>query len=761
MVRPFALVGLSGYGALVLCAALGPGSAWALALLCLGLACVTLACRACLGFAAQRKGLLTWEEPSDVYPRALALFQGLFWVAAALAVAGGLCGMLAFRWQQAEPVQALAGEKRTLRAQVLDYPQERYHRYYYRLQVEALGQEGGPLEEVGPFTLRLSATMPLACQPFDWVECAVTFTAFDSGGGLYSTLNSRLADGFQAGAYLSQYQGIVVEENPSQPPGELLARMRRQVGRALDKLLPRREAGFLRAMVLGDGSGISETDMGNFRELGVSHILVVSGMHMTVLAAFLQLALKRLPIRKAVGNLLTGLCLLLFLALSGFQPSASRGAAMYGVLLLADSTGRRSDGLNSLGLAVLAVCLGNPFAGGDLGFALSVTATLGIVLLYRPLEQAFLGRRRQGLAFALWKPAAVSLAATAAALLGTFPVQLAVFGGFPLLLPLANFLMAAPGTALLYLAFAGSFLTLLPGAAPLAAPFVWAAAWLSRLLLWMAQVLSQGKGAFLSLSGSGLLVAAGLLALLIAWVLAGRDRPLRKLLAGCMVALAVFGGVFQGWLDRGKAVFALPEAGAESCVVLVQDGRAAVLSCGGYRTGAVCQILQRHNVREVTALCLPDRSPDAREAAAQVLEEYGAGALVLPEGAYLGRDLELALGDTLVGYLSGGQAFDVLPGVTARVLPRWEGLRLTVHGVEVLVEWERAQAQSCGVLLTNQEESRVNSSLSVWQTDAIIGENGQGWAFSQPGEATVLAVEDGCLAVEITPAGAVTARRES
>ena len=139
MVRPFALVGLSGYGALVLCAALGPGSAWALALLCLGLACVTLACRACLGFAAQRKGLLTWQEPSDVYPRALALFQGLFWVAAALAVAGGLCGMLAFRWQQAEPVQALAGEKRTLRAQVLDYPQERYHRYYYRLQVEALG----------------------------------------------------------------------------------------------------------------------------------------------------------------------------------------------------------------------------------------------------------------------------------------------------------------------------------------------------------------------------------------------------------------------------------------------------------------------------------------------------------------------------------------------------------------------------------------------------------------------------------------------
>ncbi len=381
--------------ALVLCAALGPGSAWALALLCLGLACVTLACRACLGFAAQRKGLLTWQEPSDVYPRALALFQGLFWVAAALAVAGGLCGMLAFRWQQAEPVQALAGEKRTLRAQVLDYPEERYHRYYYRLQVEALGQEGGPLEEVGPFTLRLSATMPLACQPYDWVECAVTFTAFDSGGGLYSTLNSRLSDGFQAGAYLSQYQGIVVEENPSQPPGELLARMRRQVGRALDKLLPRREAGFLRAMVLGDGSGISETDMGNFRELGVSHILVVSGMHMTVLAAFLQLALKRLPIRKAVGNLLTGLCLLLFLALSGFQPSASRGAAMYGVLLLADSTGRRSDGLTP-GAGGAGRVPGQPLCRGRLGLRPVGDGHAGHCAALPPLGTGFPGEAPAG-----------------------------------------------------------------------------------------------------------------------------------------------------------------------------------------------------------------------------------------------------------------------------------------------------------------------------------------------------------------------------
>ena len=77
-------------------------------------------------------------------------FQGLFWVAAALAVAGGLCGMLAFRWQQAEPVQALAGEKRTLRAQVLDYPQALPHRYYYRLQVKPWAKRAGRWRRWGP-----------------------------------------------------------------------------------------------------------------------------------------------------------------------------------------------------------------------------------------------------------------------------------------------------------------------------------------------------------------------------------------------------------------------------------------------------------------------------------------------------------------------------------------------------------------------------------------------------------------------------------
>ena len=174
---------------------------------------------------------------------------------------------------------------------------------------------------------------------------------------------------------------------------------------------------------------------------------------------------------------------------------------MYGVLLLADSFGRRADSLNSLGLAVLVVCLFNPFAGGDLGFALSVTATLGIVLLYQPLPTLLLGRVKGRFA-KLWRFPAESLAATAAALLGTFPVQLAVFGGFPLLLPLANFLMVAPGTALLYLAFFGSFLTLLPATAPLRHPSCGARLGRPGCSCGWRRCFPSGRGTFLPLSST-------------------------------------------------------------------------------------------------------------------------------------------------------------------------------------------------------------------------------------------------------------------
>ena len=83
--------------------------------------------------------------------------------------------------------------------------------------------------------------------------------------------------------------------------------------------------------------------------------------------------------------------------------------------------------------------------------------------------------------------------------------------------------------------------------------------------------------------------------------------------------------------------------------------------------------------------------------------------------------------------------------------------RLTVDGVDVLVEWEAAKAQSCEILFTCLEESRVNSTFTVWQTDGIIEETA---SFPQEGETWVLPVEEGAFGVELQPGGEYRVRRE-
>ena len=186
----------------------------------------------------------------------------------------------------------------------------------------------------------------------------------------------------------------------------------------------------LRAMVLGDGSGISEEDMGNFRELGVSTSWWCPHAHDGA-AAFLQLALKRLPIRKAVGNLLTGLCLLLFLALSGFQPSATRGAGhvwgcFFGGFRRPPLRRAQLPGAGGAGRVP-----GQPLCRGRLGLRLSVTATLGIVLLYAPLGAGFPGKAPAGPGLCPVEAGGGLPAATGRALLGTFPGAAGGVWGIP------------------------------------------------------------------------------------------------------------------------------------------------------------------------------------------------------------------------------------------------------------------------------------------------------------------------------------------
>src|SRR5215207_2711513 len=144
---------------------------------------------------------------------------------------------------------------------------------------------------------------------------------------------------------------------------------------------PEAMRGLVPALVMGDESGLPSELVEDFKTTGLTHLSAVSGTNLTLLLAFV-LPLARLLGVRARGLTAVGLVMVVvFVVLARPQPSVLRAAAMGLVALAAMTSGGRRRGVRSLSAAVLALLLLDTSLARSAGFALSVLATAGIVLL--------------------------------------------------------------------------------------------------------------------------------------------------------------------------------------------------------------------------------------------------------------------------------------------------------------------------------------------------------------------------------------------
>jgi len=202
------------------------------------------------------------------------------------------------------------------------------------------------------------------------------------------------------------------------------------LGSRIDLLFPE-PAGAARGMLLGARNAfIGEALSDRLYDVGVGHLLAVSGLHVGILGGAITLFWRRgfLRLRYAV------LCLFLlfYVLLTGGAPSVIRASVM---LLAATPTGlslERRDPISSLSLACCIVVLLDPTAPASIGFQLSFLAVLGLQLLSVPVRARF--------SF-LGKATASALSATLAATIGTLPVMCLAFGRISIFGPIANLLV--------------------------------------------------------------------------------------------------------------------------------------------------------------------------------------------------------------------------------------------------------------------------------------------------------------------------------
>ncbi len=219
-------------------------------------------------------------------------------------------------------------------------------------------------------------------------------------------------------------------------PLAALEGLRRSTAALIATALPEPQAGLATAMAIGLRDLVSRDVAADFRAAGLSHVVAISGWHITLIGAVVSGVLGGLTRRR---RSIVVLCVVAAYAiLAGASPSVLRAAIMAGVVLFARESGRRGQAGAALSLTTLGMLIADPATIADAGFQLSVVATAGLLAWASRLRDWLAEHAPGATPGWLLEALGVSLAAQAA----TLPLTLLDFERVSLVSPLANLLIA-------------------------------------------------------------------------------------------------------------------------------------------------------------------------------------------------------------------------------------------------------------------------------------------------------------------------------
>jgi competence protein ComEC len=405
------------------------------------------------------------------------------------------------------------------------------------------------------------------------------------------------------------------------PPASQSAAGRIRAGlRDAAGVLPDGPQGLLPGLALGDTTVLDPALAEDFRTAGLSHLTAVSGANCTIVTGAVLLLLRAATLGPRLSAAAAGLSLAGFVILVRPSPTVLRAAVMGGIGLLALASGRPRSALPALGAAVLGLVLISPPLARDPGFALSVLATFGLIVL-APIWAERLRSAR------IPRGAAEALAVPLSAALVTAPVIAALSGQISLVTVPANLLAApavAPATVLGVLAAVVS---------PVSAG---AAEWLVRLaglpVGWLAAVATRAAhvpAATVSWPGGMVGGLALVVALAVGAVIVRVPVARRVALAtavGAAVVLIPVRIVTPGWPPGGWLFVACSVGQGDALVVRAGRGAAIVVDAGPEPV-SVDGCLRRLGVRSVPLLVLSHFHADHVGGLAGVLRGRAVGEI--------------------------------------------------------------------------------------------------------------------------------------
>ncbi|MBN2410944.1 DNA internalization-related competence protein ComEC/Rec2 [candidate division KSB1 bacterium] len=158
------------------------------------------------------------------------------------------------------------------------------------------------------------------------------------------------------------------------------------ITRLIDTRMKGQQAALLKGLLVGAREDIDDELRQKFANVGIVHILAISGLHVGFILFGLMYICKSLGLPRGLQALFTIAGLVFYAALTGGNAPVVRASVMAGIYLLGVAIQRRNSVFNTLSIAALVILLVNPLELFQPGFQLSFTAVLGIVLIYQKLH---------------------------------------------------------------------------------------------------------------------------------------------------------------------------------------------------------------------------------------------------------------------------------------------------------------------------------------------------------------------------------------
>ncbi len=468
------------------------------------------------------------------------------------------------------PELQLDGKSADVSFYIVSVPEQTKSGYTYTVKTTSIGIDGA----VQNIKMKMNSEQKLNIDAYRIVNAKADFRSIsDSAYSSFGYWGDNIFLSIKA-------DNISVTNNIVKSPWSRVLETRANIIENLTKSIDGDSGVLSAAMITGSRSMLSERSYNNFKICGATHLMAVSGMHLTVVTGFLLFILKRLRLNDKLCAVIAIFEILFYWGIAGFSKSVIRAGIMMMIMLFGILLNKRSDAMNSLGLAVFIICL-NPFAVCDIGAVLSVLSVLSLITIHPYFVKklgivvddgaGFITEFSYSRISSIISTFFVSLSI----MIYTLPVMYIFFGYVSIIGLVANIVLVPLGSLLMIVSL---FTYNLSGFGFLGDLSADICGFISSLILKIVDFFASFDNATISLSDSFGVVIAGTLILTAFGFIAGNKRAIKLTAVISCVAVILSLVLLSNSNNKNPEIFVCKN----SAVVMSCNGKAVVFGLDNY-----------------------------------------------------------------------------------------------------------------------------------------------------------------------------------